>query len=655
MDRTSAQSSLGRLRHSRVRITCDVQIGQNVKQVELPFVVGVLADLSGHPKQALLPFLERRAVFIDRDNFNEVMDKAGTRLAIQVLDKLNEANGNLAVELDFKHIDDFEPTRVAEQIAPLKELLETRRALREVGVRAGFNDRLERLLEELLADPERAAAAARALNAPAQRPAASPATAQTDAAEPSAAGLFDLIIDTARSASGSELERTQVYFRRFLEEVVKPGRVVANDFEANLKRWIDDIDRQLSSQLNEVLHHPDFQKLEATWRGLHYLVRHTETGETLKIRVLNVSKRELREDQAQAPSFDESALAKKIYDEEYYSFGGKPYGLLVGDFVFDRSPEDIALLQRIGQVAAFAQAPFVAAASARMFGFETDFTELSKPRDLIKMFEGLEFDDWHAFRATPQARYVALTLPRVLARRPYGDEGTRVEEFCFEELADSPEHGKHLWMSAAWAFALCVTTAYAKHGWLYHLRGIEGGGKVDGLPLRAPATYDDALNGCTEVAINERREFELGSLGFLPLLGVRNADFAVFFSTTSCAKPKPSDDPAAAWNALAVTQLNFSLCAARFVQYFGIMRIGKLLDTVAFQRLLNDWISAYVAPSSTPAADLARFPLRAATVAVHDMPTKPGWWQVTLSLRLNDPSDPAPPLLQLVAEMPKPM
>src|SRR5438105_7698126 len=267
------------------------------------------------------------------------------------------------------------------------------------------------------------------------------------------------------------------------------------------------------------MHAPEFQQLEATWRGLHYLVRQSETGESLKIRVLNVKKRELFKDLAKAVEFDESGLFEKVYEEEYGQLGGQPYGLLVGDYEFDRSAEDVSLLKMVSNVAAASHAPFVAAAGSKLFNMDR-FTELSAPRDLAKIFDSVEYAAWKSFRESEDSRYTALTLPRVLSRLPYGAEFKRVTEFNFEESVDGTDHEKYAWMNSAWAYAARVTDAVAKWGWMARTRGVEGGGKVEGLPVHTfPTDEGDIAMKCpTEIAISDRREFELSNLGFLPLL-----------------------------------------------------------------------------------------------------------------------------------------
>src|SRR6202790_2982739 len=238
--------------------------------------------------------------------------------------------------------------------------------------------------------------------------------------------LLDQVISATRPQSDQEAERAKDYFKQFLNQVVKPGQVISKDVEANVKHWIAQIDKVLTVQLNEVLHNPDFQKLESTWRGLHHLVSQTETGESLKIRVLNVSKKDLFKDLEKAAEFDQSALFKKIYEAEYGQLGGEPYGMLVGDYEFGRHPEDISLLKMISNVAAAAHAPFVAAANPKMFNLET-YGDLARPRDLAKIFEGVEYAAWKSFRDSEDSRYTALAMPRVLSRMPYGKDFKRVE------------------------------------------------------------------------------------------------------------------------------------------------------------------------------------------------------------------------------------
>jgi type VI secretion system protein ImpC len=485
------------------------------------------------------------------------------------------------------------------------------------------------------------------------------ATAAAAATTTEAPSILDQVISATRPQSEQEAERAKDYFKQFLSQVVKPGQVISKDVETNVKFWIGEIDKKLSAQLNEVMHHPDFQRLEGTWRGLHYLVMQSETGEHLKLRVLNVSKRDLFKDLEKAVEFDQSALFKKVYEEEYGQLGGEPYGMLVGDYEFTRHPEDISLLKMVSNVAAAAHAPFVSGASPKLFNFDR-FTELTAPRDLTKIFMSVEYASWKSFRESEDSRYVALTLPHVLSRLPYGENFKKVDEFNFEEFVDGKDHDKYLWMNAAWAYAARITDAYAKYGWMARTRGVEGGGKVEGLPVHTFPTDDGevAMKCPTEIAISDRREFELSNLGFLPLLHSKNRDFAVFMGAQSCQKPKAYFDPAANANAELSAKFNYIMCVSRFAHYLKVMardKIGSFMEVGDCQRWLNDWIMNYVIANPQDAGDKlkAEKPLADAKIEVREVKGKPGWYEAVAWLRPHFQLETLTTSMRLVAEVPK--
>jgi type VI secretion system protein ImpC len=481
------------------------------------------------------------------------------------------------------------------------------------------------------------------------------AAAQTQEAP----SLLDDVIKATKPQSQQEADRAKDYFKQFLDSAVKPGHVVSKDVETNIKYWIAEIDKKLSAQLNEVMHHADFQRLEASWRGLHYLVHQSETGEHLKIRVMNVSKRDLFRDLERAVEFDQSALFKKVYEEEYGQLGGQPYGMLVGDYQFSRHPEDIGLLKMISNVAAAAHAPFVAGASPKLLNFDR-FTDLTAPRDLAKIFESVEYASWKSFRESEDSRYVALTLPHVLSRLPYGQDFKRVTEFNFEEFVDGKDHDKYLWMNAAWAYGARITDAFAKYGWMARTRGVEGGGKVEGLPVHTFPTDDgDVAMKCpTEIAISDRREFELSNLGFLPLLHSKNRDFAVFMGAQSAQKPKQYFDPAANANAELSAKFNYILCVSRFAHYLKVMardKIGSFMEVKDCERWLNEWILNYVIGNPDQVGDetKAKKPLADARVEVREVKGKPGWYEAVAYLRPHFQLETLTTSMRLVAEVPK--
>jgi type VI secretion system protein ImpC len=473
-----------------------------------------------------------------------------------------------------------------------------------------------------------------------------------------ASSLLDQVISATRPQDQKEAERAKTFFRQFLDQVVKPGQVVSKDVETNIKYWIGEVDKKLTSQLNEIMHHPDFQKLEGSWRGLHYLVHQSETGENLKIRVLNVSKRELFKDLEKAAEFDQSSLFKKIYEEEYGQLGGQPYGMLVGDYEFGRNAEDISLLKMISQVAAASHAPFVSAANPKLFGMDS-FEDLSKPRDLAKIFSSVDYAAWNSFRESEDSRYVALTLPHVLGRLPYGSEFKRVTEFNFEEFVDGKHHDKYLWMNSAWAYATRITDAVAKYGWMARTRGVEGGGKVEGLPVHTFPTDDGdlAMKCPTEIAISDRREFELSNLGFMPLLHAKGKDYAVFMGTQSCQKAKTYFDPAANANAELSTKFNLIMCNSRFAHYLKVMardKIGSFMEVGECERWLNEWIGNYVVdPNGASDETKARRPLAEARVDVRGVEGKPGWYEAVAYLRPHYQLETLSTSMRLVAEIPK--
>ncbi|MBI3408948.1 MAG: type VI secretion system contractile sheath large subunit [Planctomycetes bacterium] len=482
--------------------------------------------------------------------------------------------------------------------------------------------------------------------------------AQAGAATQDAPSLLEAVIKATKPLDKKEEQRAKDYFRQFLDQAVKPGQVVSKDVETNIKFWIKEIDKKLSSQLNEVMHHPDFQKLEASWRGLHYLVMQSETGDTLKIKVLNVSKRELFKDLEKAIEFDQSSLFKKIYEEEYGQLGGEPYGLLVGDYEFTRTAEDVAMVDKIAKVAAASHAPFVAASAAGMFNFDR-FTELTAPRDLAKIFQSVEYAGWKSFRESEDSRYVALTLPHVLARLPYGEKFKRVDEFDFEEMVDGTDHDKYLWMNAAWAYATRITDAYSKYGWIARTRGVEGGGKVEGLPVHTFPTDEGgvAMKCPTEIAISDRREFELSNLGFLPLIHCKNRDYAAFMGAQSAQKPKTYFSADANSNAELSAKFNFILCVSRFAHYLKVMardKIGSFMEVKDCERWLNDWINNYVCdPSLAGDETKARKPLAEARVEVQAVAGKPGWYEAIAYLRPHFQLEALTTSMRLVAEVPK--
>lgn len=474
-------------------------------------------------------------------------------------------------------------------------------------------------------------------------------------------GLLDQIVEEGRLAKDvAARERGKSLVAEFVTQVLEGAMTVSRDAEAMINARIAQIDHLISIQLNEVLHHEQFQKLEGTWRGLKYLLDQSETGANLKIKVLNASKRELLRDLQRAPEFDQSALFKKVYEEEFGIFGGSPFAALVGDYEFGRGPEDIELLEKVSNVAASAHAPFISAASPEMFNLDS-YTQLDAPRDMGKVFDTTEYAKWKAFRASEDSRYVALTCPRILMRLPYGRETKPVDTFGFEEHVAGPDHSKYLWGNAAFALAARMTNAFALYGWCAAIRGVEGGGLVEGLPVHNFYTDagDIAMKCPTESPITDRREKELADQGFAPLVHCKDTDYAAFFSVQSCNKPKLFDNEAANANARLSAQLPYIMAVCRFAHYLKAMmrdKIGSFTSRTECERWLNKWITNYVtADDSAAPATKAQYPLRDARVEVMEVPGKPGAYRAVAFLRPHFQLDELSVSLRLVADLPAPV
>ena len=493
--------------------------------------------------------------------------------------------------------------------------------------------------------------------AEAQQAGAQPQAYTADGAAPS---LLDQIVsdgrlgrDAAGQARGKDL------VREFVAQVLEGAVTVGRDTEAMINARIAQIDRLVSQQLNEIMHHPELQRLEASWRGLKYLLGQSETGEQLKIKVLNVSKKELLRDLQRAPEFDQSALFKKVYEEEYGVFGGHPFSCMLGDYEFTSGGQDVDLLEKISNVAAAAHAPFMAAASHEMFNLES-YTQLDQPRDLAKVLDTTAYAKWKAFRGTEDSRYVALCLPRMLLREPYGAATVPVEAFDYEEHVDGTDHGHYLWGNAAWALGARVTQAFARYGWCASIRGVESGGLVEGLPVHNFTTEagETVMKCPAETTITDRREKELADLGFVPLVHQKGTPYAAFFSVQSAQKPKVYDQPAATANARISAQLPYIFAVSRFAHYLKVMmrdKVGGFMSPSQASAYLNTWVQNYVVPNDdAPADSKARKPLKEARVDVVEIPGKPGALRAVAFLRPHFQLDELSISMRLVADLPAP-
>jgi type VI secretion system protein ImpC len=496
--------------------------------------------------------------------------------------------------------------------------------------------------------------------APQTNPQVSEQQVQGQVEQTTTVSLLDQIVEQGRFGQETPArERGKDLIKEFISQVLDGSMTVAKDAEVMINARIAQIDHLLSLQINEVLHKAEFQKLEGSWRGLHHLVTQSETGTMLKVRVLNCGKKDLLKDLQRAPEFDQSALFKKIYEEEYGVFGGAPFGALIGDYDFGKHPEDVELLEKVSNVAAAAHAPFFSAAAPDMFNL-TSFTELSAPRDLSKIFETTEYAKWKSFRQSEDSRYVGLCLPRTLGRLPYGKDTKPVSDFNFEEHVDGTDHSKYLWSNAAYSIGTRLTNSFSRYGMCVAIRGVEGGGLVEGLPVHNFFTDsgDLAMKCPTEMPITDRREKELADLGFIPLVHCKNTDYAAFFSVQSGQKPRLYDTDSANANARLATQIPYIMAVSRFAHYLKAMmrdKIGSFMSRDDAENFLNRWIRNYVVPDDTASPEMkAKCPLREARVDVSEVPGKPGVYKAVAFLRPHFQLDELTVSLRLVTELPAP-
>ena len=482
-------------------------------------------------------------------------------------------------------------------------------------------------------------------------------------AEESSVSLLDQAIGATKQ---TEPSRAEELLKTLTEEAMK-GTVTWNkNLTVTFNEAIKGIDAAISKQLSAIMHQEKFQKLEGTWRGMHHLIMNSETSATLKIRMLNITKKELGKDLSKAVEFDQSQTFKKLYENEFGTPGGEPYGAVIGDYEFTNHPEDIELLTNMSNVAAAAFAPFLTASDPALMGFES-WGELSKPRDLEKIFESAEYAKWRSFRESEDSRFVSMVMPRVLARLPYGEATKPIDEFGFEEVEVDPvtkvasevHHDDYCWMNAAYVLGTRLTNAFAEHGWCTAIRGAEGGGKVEGLPSHIFNSDDgDPDMKCpTEIGITDRREAELSKLGFLPLCHYKNTDYAVFFGAQTTQKPAKYDNPNATANAAISARLPYMMATSRIAHYLKVMardKIGSFMEAADMETWLNRWIQNYVNGDVNAGQEKrAKYPLAEAKIQVKEVPGAPGSYNAVAHLRPWLQLEELTTTLKMVAKIPE--
>jgi type VI secretion system protein ImpC len=447
--------------------------------------------------------------------------------------------------------------------------------------------------------------------------------------------------------------------RTLAEQAMAETAVISDDAVTTIEGIIAEIDRKLSEQINMIMHNEDFKSLEGSWRGMHHLVNNTETDETLKIRVLNLPKKDLAKTikKYKGTAWDQSPLFKKLYEEEFGSPGGEPYGCLIGDYNFDHSPPDVEVLNGMAQIAAAAHAPFISAAAPTLMNMDS-WQELSNPRDLTKIFQTADYAPWRSLRESEDSRYIGLTMPRFLGRLPYGSKTNPVEDFDFEEDTSSGEHSKYLWTNAAYAMGVNINRSFKQFGWCASIRGVESGGLVEGLPCHTFPTDDGGVDmKCpTEIGITDRREAELAKNGMMPLSHWKNEDYAAFIGAESLHNPAEYDDPDATANAKLAARLPYLFATCRFAHYLKCIvrdKIGSFKEREDMAAWLNRWITKYVTSDPHASEDVkARYPLAAAEVVVEDVEGDPGYYSAKFFLRPHYQLEGLSVSLRLVSKLP---
>jgi len=470
----------------------------------------------------------------------------------------------------------------------------------------------------------------------------------------------NLLNKSFKPQTDSARQEVQTAVRTLAEHALAGTKLISNDVVQTIESLVAEIDRRLSQQINLIMHSEQFQKVESAWRGLHHLVNNTETDTQLKIRVMNISKKELHKTlkKFKGAAWDQSPIFKKLYEEEYGQLGGEPYGCVVGDYHFDHSPQDVELLGEMGKIASAIHAPFLAGAAPSLFQMES-WQELANPRDVAKIFTTPEYAAWRSLRQSDDARYIGLAMPRFLARRPYGAKSDPVEAFDFEEDTSGADSKKYTWGNAAYAMATNINRSFKLYGWCSRIRGIESGGAVEGLPTHTFPTDDGGVDmKCpTEIAISDRREAELAKAGFMPLIHKKNSDFAAFIGAQSLHEPAKYDDPDATANANLAARLPYLFATCRFAHYLKCIvrdKIGSFKEREDMQQWLQRWIIQYVDgdPAHSTEEMKAEKPLAGAEVLVEEVEGNPGYYSSKFFLRPHYQLEGLTVSLRLVSRLP---
>ncbi len=650
----SSQNFIARNRVPRVQIEYDVEVYGALKKIQLPFVMGVLADLSGNPAEPLPSVDERRFIDVDLDRFDSFIQSIKPRVSFQVPNTLGDNEQNINVAILFESLEDFSPAGVARKVDILNDVLGERQQLSNLLISMDGNSGAEDLVIKVINDQR----LVQKLISEDIHPFRERQGFTLDGEE-----LAGLLYKEFKPKNEHSLSFIEQALRTLAKYVIAQSLSSDNDLVKLIESIAAEIDRKLSDQINAILHHEDFQKLEGAWRGLHYLISNTETDEMLKIRVLNISKKDLGRTlkKYKGVEWDQSPIFKKIYEEEYGQFGGEPFGCLIGDYYFDHGPGDIELLGEMSRIAVAAHAPFITGAAPMLLNLSA-WEELANPRDLTKFILTPDYAAWRSLRESEDSLYIGLTMPRFLSRLPYGEKTYPVEEFDFEEDLEYSGLDSYTWSNSAYAMGANINRAFKLYGWCSRIRGVESGGAVEGLPVHTFPADDGGIDmKCpTEIAISDRREAELARIGLMPLLHKKNTDFAAFIGAQSLHKPLEYDDPDATANANLAARLPYLFAACRFAHYLKCIvrdKIGSFRERDDMEKWLNQWISNYVHENPEAASEevKAKKPLAAAEIVLEEVSGNPGYYSAKFFLKPAYQLEGLTVSLRLVSRLPSSM
>lgn len=632
---SSVQHSLLRTRPPRVKITYDVEVGNAELKKELPFVAGILADLAGENQENLVSLKDRKFIEIDKDNFDSVLASISPKVTIGLKkdDKIQK------FQLNFNSFEEFEPGKIARQLPELNELLNTRYSLVDLVAKLDGNEVLAKKINEIIEKADERNAL------------------KNDIGNEQHPYIKTLLEAANLIKEDSNLDFLINLFSGLSKALENEELIKVKDEYSYIINLIAKIDKALSSNMDQILHDENFKKLEASWLGLHHFVFNTETSSRLKLKILPISKTELNEDLVKAIEFDQSELFKKVYENEYGTFGGVPFSCLVGDFSFGRSNFDITLLRNISKLAASAHAPFLGGTNPNFFGIDS-FAKLSNPRDLEKVFESSELAAWNSFREEEDSKYINLVLPRVMMRLPYSKIDNPCKEFGYDEIVNGENDNDFCWGNPCYSLAEKITEAFALYSWTAAIRGVEGGGKVTNLPTYTYKTpSSDVLLKCPcQISITDRREKELSDLGFISLCHSKGSDYSVFFGSQSVQKAKKYSTASATANASISARLPYLLNASRFAHYVKMImrdKIGSFLSAKEVETYLQNWIAEYVLLSDEGSQTTkAQYPLREAKITVIDSPEEPGSYKAIMFLKPHFQMEDLTVSMRLVTNLP---